>query len=170
MNQKHTYLFITICITSLALLHGRNWIENRPKAIFGHNFTVEIMNKSSENIWVDVEVQNDLIVQHYGINGMVGNKRGFMRIADVDTANPITISLYMHYPKEEKYATPSATYTINPQGRTVFLTWDGKTLRPQTGPLLGLLNKTESGLPLKNNVTAGNIQQIWSSRGVEEFR
>lgn len=52
------------------------------------------------------------------------------------------------------------TFTINAPGKTKYLTWDPTKkipLYPQTGPLIGLLNKTESGWSLQNNLAASQI-------------
>jgi hypothetical protein len=54
-------------------------------------------------------------------------------------------------------------FTVNAPGKTKYLSLDlAKTpsLYPQTGPLLGLMGKTKSGLSLKNNVTSSEISQI----------
>jgi len=44
-------------------------------------------------------------------------------------------------------------------GKTIFVTLDGKGLRPQTGPMHGLKGRTESGFPKKNNVSRSDIKQ-----------
>lgn len=52
---------------------------------------------------------------------------------------------------------PDQVYTFS-MGKTIYVTWDDKQiLRPQTGPLMGLLGKTESGLRLSNNVKQADI-------------
>ncbi len=56
-----------------------------------------------------------------------------------------------------------ARFEVDAPGKTKYMSIDlNKTpaLYPQTGPLLGLMGKTKSGLPLKNNVSAGQIRQI----------
>ncbi|HEX4069329.1 MAG TPA: hypothetical protein VHX42_04480 [Candidatus Babeliales bacterium] len=56
-----------------------------------------------------------------------------------------------------------ARFSINAPGKTKYLSIDlSKTpaLYPQTGPLLGLMGKTKSGLPLKNNVSSSQITQM----------
>lgn len=54
-------------------------------------------------------------------------------------------------------------FYIKAPGKTKYLTWNPakKTpLYPETGPLMGFMGKTESGLSLKNNVTRSEINQI----------
>jgi hypothetical protein len=46
---------------------------------------------------------------------------------------------------------------------TIYLSWNPEkstALYPQTGPLMGLLGKTKSGLPLKNNISSNQIKEI----------
>lgn len=47
-----------------------------------------------------------------------------------------------------------------PAGKTAYLTWDGTTLRPQTGPAGGALNKTDTGLSLGKNVTPRDVVEM----------
>lgn len=62
-------------------------------------------------------------------------------------------------------ATGAATFVADkeysfPKGKTIYLTWDKEKFpRAQTGPLGGILNKTDSGLSLKNNVSKDQIKQ-----------
>ena len=47
-----------------------------------------------------------------------------------------------------------------PRNKTLYLTWDESNYaRPQTGPLGGMLGKTDTGLSLKNNVEKGEIEE-----------
>ncbi|HLJ31838.1 MAG TPA: hypothetical protein VKU36_05340 [Candidatus Babeliales bacterium] len=52
-------------------------------------------------------------------------------------------------------------FSVNAPGKTKYLTWNPAkypALYAQTGPLMGLLGKTESGLPLKNNIKSSQIK------------
>jgi hypothetical protein len=74
----------------------------------------------------------------------------------VDDASKFLIFLEIKHPRGT-YA-----YTIRPGHKTVYLTFNPEkspAVYPQTGPLKGFLGKTETGLPLKNNVSASNIVQ-----------
>ncbi len=54
----------------------------------------------------------------------------------------------------------SNNYSIYTPNKTTYLTYNpAKTpsLYPQTGPLMGLVGNTESGLPLKNNIKSADI-------------
>lgn len=55
------------------------------------------------------------------------------------------------------YPVPFKLYVFKP-GKTVYLTWDGSNMRPQTGPRLGLSGKTETGLSLSKNISSGDIK------------
>ena len=53
-------------------------------------------------------------------------------------------------------------FSINAAGKTVYLSWNpskSPSLYPQTGPLMGLMGKTESGLSLSNNVKSSEIKK-----------
>jgi hypothetical protein len=61
---------------------------------------------------------------------------------------------------------PEFSVKINPTGKTKYITFNpGKTpkLYPQTGPWLGLLGKTESGLSLKNNIQQSDLMPLSTS-------
>ncbi|HLJ31834.1 MAG TPA: hypothetical protein VKU36_05320 [Candidatus Babeliales bacterium] len=60
-------------------------------------------------------------------------------------------------------------FEVKPGNKTVYVSWNPEkkpALYPQTGPLMGLLGKynpngkTNSGLPLNNNVSSSQIKQI----------
>jgi hypothetical protein len=76
-------------------------------------------------------------------------------------------SLYIEvYPntsiKENMMMVTPYKFKINAQGKTVYLSWNptkSSPLYPQTGPLMGLMGKTESGLSLSNNISSSNIQK-----------
>ena len=53
-------------------------------------------------------------------------------------------------------------FNIQAPGKTKYLTWNpakSMPLYPETGPLLGLMGQTKSGLSLKNNVSSSQITQ-----------
>jgi|SRR5580658_3207510 hypothetical protein len=60
-------------------------------------------------------------------------------------------------------------FQLKPGNKTVYLSWNpekSSPLYPQTGPLMGLLGKynrngkTNSGLPLNNNISSSQIKKI----------
>jgi hypothetical protein len=167
MKKNYIYALSMLLFVTMTTVPANVWMENGPKPVGPRGnsnvaFELEIMNKSPENIWVTIKDNRTTVVESYGIRGMVGSKRGYLRMAGLDTSYPITIEIYNRSPDQRYSPEPSYVYQIHAQGQTVYLTWDGKTdLRPQTGPLYGLTKKTESGLSLKNNVEASDIQKIW---------
>jgi len=53
-------------------------------------------------------------------------------------------------------------FRIDAAGKTVYLSWNpskSPSLYPQTGPLMGLMGKTESGYSLSNNITSSAIKK-----------
>jgi len=74
----------------------------------------------------------------------------------IDMNNPLLIEIL----KQNKLI---ARFKINAPGKTKYLSIDlNKTpmVYPQTGPLFGLMGKTKSGLPIKNNVSSSQITQV----------
>ncbi|MGE0010077.1 MAG: hypothetical protein AB7F19_06070 [Candidatus Babeliales bacterium] len=74
----------------------------------------------------------------------------------VDDASKFLIYLEILHPRG------TYTYTIRPGHNKVLISFDPEkspAVYPQTGPLKGLLGKTESGLSLKNNVSAAQITE-----------
>ncbi len=85
----------------------------------------------------------------------------------IDTANTIYLEIF---PDTKSIAALNMNmmqyapnkFSINASGKTVYLTWNpakSTSLYPQTGPLMGLMGKTESGLSLKNNLSSSMIKE-----------
>lgn len=96
-----------------------------------------------------------------GVFGEVGilhkKRKGEVARAEIKVkdANKFLIFMELKDKKGNAYK-----YTIRPARSTVFVTFNPEkpmALYPQTGPLKGWLGKTESGLPLKNNLKVENI-------------
>ena len=78
----------------------------------------------------------------------------------MSTIKPISFDIE-YSPGVYSIQTETEKYIIKAQGSTIYLTFDSShkpTLYPQTGPLMGLLSKTKSGLSLNNNVNPSEIQ------------
>jgi hypothetical protein len=113
---------------------------------------VEIYNKSNSDIEVRIENMNDGI---FLISGRLSPKDTWKPNIDINTKLRFRILTL-----EEK---PSiCSFTIDAPGKTKYLSWNpgsGKgSFYPQTGPLMGLMGKTQSGLSLKKNITSSQIK------------
>ncbi len=114
--------------------------------------TVEIYNKSNNDIRVRIENMKDGVFQ-------TG------RLSPKDTWKPnIDINAQLRFRILELNDNPSiCSFTINAPGKTKYLSWNPENSKgpfyPQTGPLMGLMGKTESGLSLKNNITSSQIKR-----------
>lgn len=84
---------------------------------------------------------------------------------DINLNDPISFSIYNQKPSFSR-AGPSANFTpvisvtINAPGKTKYLTWNpAKTpsLYPQTGQLMGLLGKSDTGWSLSKNLSQSQI-------------
>jgi hypothetical protein len=88
---------------------------------------------------------------------------------DLDTNYETSLELWKMDPKEKESAPgvlPKADwiYKFPGGGKTIYVTWDNtEILRPETGPLLGKLGKTQSGLSLANNIKKEEITQFLKS-------
>lgn len=57
-------------------------------------------------------------------------------------------------------------WELDANGKTKYVTYnpgspkERKAVYPQTGPLMGIMGKTESGLSLKNNISLSNISEF----------
>ena len=71
---------------------------------------------------------------------------------NIDTS--ADISLNITSPKYE------ASFKLKCNGKTAYVSWNTAKkmpLYPQTGPLMGLMGKTESGLSLSNNIKSSDF-------------
>jgi hypothetical protein len=133
-------------------------------AIPGADTTFEFYNKNNETVRItDFSVAGGSIIQKdFASNTLISPSQGSKISAvrahiRVEDANNLLIYIQVAVPGRGDYK-----YTIKPGHKTVFVTFtSAKTpsLYPQTGPLKGLLGKTETGLPLKNNLSASDITQ-----------
>ncbi|HXW86118.1 MAG TPA: hypothetical protein VEK38_02125 [Candidatus Bathyarchaeia archaeon] len=154
--------YIIIIIASISggitsFMHSAVFFEQTQKPSQRTAYTFELMNKSSKPIWVELSCHGSPLSKRIGVGPMVGKDRGYLRSPNIDTTRHLNVSIYQFANATD----PIKESHIYADGKTIYLTWDGNTLRPQTGPLLGLTSKTQSGLSLKNNVTIDDIDPHW---------
>lgn len=120
---------------------------------FGPGF--EIYNKASTIITVR------LVIGGTTQTAMVLPQQKFEFRIDLNT--PVRLELYDRglTRQEVSSARPQRTVSISAPGKTKYLTWNpakSPYLYPQTGPLMGLLGKSESGYPLAINLKQSDIR------------
>lgn len=150
MNIKGT--FIAICsILSLSTVSISNADPN-----------FELYNKGKQPIGFTIEYPVNQMFK--GIVAPLKNNRQTIA-PGVDT---LVLTIYEGVTRESDIEKTTVRmsgkeFTIKlPKGKTttVYLTWNPIkpfALYPQTGPLMGFLGKTESGLSLRNNIKADQI-------------
>ncbi len=148
---KNLFIFTALCavITHMSTVSASNYnFSKMPYAELARN--LEVFNKSSKPITVIAED---------------GQQRFNMPSAQIFTVEPGEKSMQninMNKPLKLTITEGNVTtkYNINAIGKTKYLTWNSAknpSLYPQTGPLNGLRGVTESGMPLKTNLTQGTI-------------
>lgn len=144
-----------LAVSSSALLYaaspvGRSYIQNE-----GTNF--ELYNKEGL-IQSKITVQGGLVFKSdWGTEGQVAIQPGGNARAQISVLDPNKYAITV----EISGAKGNEAFTIRPGDKKNAFVSYSKThtpsLYPQTGPLKGLLGKTESGLALKNNLSASDI-------------
>lgn len=131
----------------------------------------ELLNKAPERIWLRLTngtevVRNgdfDFFTSNPGTTLQIPLKRTEKTLLEVWKKN---IPFKLIY---EKYTPGAGTRNVAarpadltyrfPAGKTLYLTFDDKGIRPQTGPWLGTLGVTKSGLSLRNNISMSEIKK-----------
>lgn len=115
-------------------------------AVASGNF--EIFNKSKEGIEVEVT---------YGSNKLT------MVVNPGDQKQATIATNHIVYLKITGRASKKVTkWELDANGKTKYVSYNPEkrvAVYPQTGPLMGFMGKTESGLSLKNNLSASNISE-----------
>ncbi len=155
-TNKHFFIITiaVICGTATREIITGIRFEQTQKATKNAFFNFEIKNKSSDPIWVELSSSGNMLLNATPVAAMLKKERGYLRSGNIDTMRHLNVTIYRNNNQSEEHH-------IYADGKTIFLTWDGKKLRPQTGTLFGLSKRTDSGLSLKNNVTIDDIDPIW---------
>lgn len=109
---------------------------------------VELYNKSKNNITMFLNRNGNLIA---GANIPAGGKWSY---ALENVAQPFSVEIRENDQKQE--------WVINAPNKTYYLSYTptkSPSLYPQTGTLMGLLGKSDSGFSLKNNLKSSDIIQ-----------
>ncbi|MCL5874876.1 MAG: hypothetical protein M1114_00185 [Candidatus Dependentiae bacterium] len=111
---------------------------------------------------IDVDNGGCRIVERYRFS-LMGDLILRLPSGNIDTNKEITISIwdpksYITFGDQTKLKpTYGQVYTINANGKTVYLKYENSKLQPRVGSMFG--NKTPSGLSVKNNVKVSDIRQ-----------
>ena len=142
-------------LSSIALFNGSLSASSAPTGSFDP--VIEIYNKDKESIQVNV---TDLKTKRPILTAYVSpGKQWNSGTQAIDMANTLLFTIL----KQNQVV---AEYVIHSLG-TKYVTWNpskSPALYTQTGPLMGFMGKTESGLSLKNNVRSGAIQEKLAPR------
>jgi hypothetical protein len=96
----------------------------------------------------------------------VQSNQKFLKTVDIN--KPIRIGIYNQPTKNISTSflsgaitpQPNVVYELNAPGKTKYVTWNPSKspfLYPQTGPLMGMTGKSDSGYPLSNNLAQSQI-------------
>lgn len=126
----------------------------------GHEF--EIYNKASKPLWYVLQNGSKTVMYTLPISDLsiqIHNvPAGEKSIQALDLSKETVLEIFTVHPNYWNEGDKRWDYTFTPK-KTIYVTWDDKEkLRPQTGPLKGLLGKTAiTGFSLKNNVAQKDI-------------
>jgi hypothetical protein len=152
-------MFISI-LSIIAFFSTSLSASNNPTPI------VEIYNKDKDSIQVHISQFNyiNLNVELLELHNIRSYTQYQFFHPKINMNTALVISIF----KNNKLI---GKFNINAPGKTKYLTWNSAKqpfLYPQTGPLMGLMGrynpsgkgKTESGLPLNNNVSEEQITEV----------
>lgn len=117
-----------------------------------HGITFELRNHDTYPIRISLldPVINKIIFQDITVPASKGKMiPSYQKSVDI---NQGFLRLIVHYKNPATARQATKSYTFAP-GKTLFLAWEKKELRPQKG----IFGKTQSGMSLKNNLTLKDI-------------
>ena len=122
------------------------------------DISFEIRNKSDDELFFSIASDGRSIKEDgsfFAEDESTWLKVGSKKTAQIplDISKATAIRIYNPTTGDEEL------YTV-PNKKTLYLTWDAKVLRPQTGPGRGFLGKTETGLSIKNNVSKKDVVKL----------
>jgi len=138
---------IVVSLITIALL----CLHAPQKAEVSHEPTVEIYNKTSQDLGVTIVNLDNGIINTITIPGKQAQKYN----AHIDSR----LKFEMWSPTNPNQAL--GIFSISAPGKTKYVSFDpakSPALYPQTGTLMGFGEKTKSGLSLKNNITSHDIK------------
>lgn len=158
MKNIKRALMGALIIGSMGFLSSQASTTELLKKMQGPGF--ELYNKASNTITAVILVDGELTTQD-----VLSNKKF---LVTVDTNKPIRLGIY-NQPTKNVSTTfmsgaltpqPNAVYELIAPGKTKYVTWNpakSPALYPQTGTLMGLSGKSDSGYPLGSNLGQSQI-------------
>src|SRR5689334_1811492 len=154
-NQMKLIMLFTVLVCALSntnSAYGVAHIETSDKATKGEAWNFELYNKSGQTVTLTLS-HADALFMNIMTNQRISNK-GKLRASGIKTEKVLDIQIMLNDGTVIRKG-------LVANGKTVYLTLDEKgRLRPQTGTLMGLSGKTDSGLDNKNNISPLGIQDI----------
>ncbi len=128
---------------------------------------LEVRNKWAKDIFITIENNGHIILKRFKVHKPQPHpdltkeeSYGVVRATGLDLKKATKITIYPYKDQEDVYATH---YVTKGNGKTIYVTWENDELRPQKGT--GFFNKeTQSGLPLKNNVSSSDLKRFQVGR------
>ena len=137
-------------------LGGDIWYAGVKGGTLEETLLIEIRNKSSEPIYVDIDNAGNRMIDAEKINPNKGSSEQNVPVVrfggKFDLSKPTIISIF----KSPKAKTYEAQYYIEGNKKNIYVSWEKKELRPQQGKG----GKTQSGLSLKNNVKKADLRKV----------
>jgi hypothetical protein len=159
-NSKNILIILTTALCSFTTQISHTGTSALLKKVQGPGF--ELFNKAPNDITVTVFIDNK-----FSETRNVAPQGKFLKTIDVN--QPIQVGIYDQVTKvstgflsREITPQPNHFYEIKAPGKTKYVTWNpakSPSFYSQTGPLLGLMGKTESGYPL-SSLTRQEIVKI----------
>ena len=148
-------IFVTI-VSAIALFSTQSSVTGTSgllKSMQGPGF--ELFNKAPQTVSVGLVIDGKLVDSK-----SVGAGQKFVK--DIDTKGTMRIGIFNTAPKNisADLTGANAIYNINASGKTKYVTYNpakAPYLYPQTGPLMGLTGKSDSGYPLSSNLQQSQI-------------
>ena len=139
---------VLVMMSMVALLETGSLQSDAAQATF------ELYNKSEYELWFRLRNGTTLVHDYQG-NTLFSSKPGKQIQLSPDINKPSLLEIWFDDPRSRKQ---DPDYIIElPTKKTLFLTYSGSGFHPETGPWLGLKGITVSGLSLKNNLQAKEV-------------
>ncbi len=177
-------IFLTLLLSAgqslLATIVDAGFNVFKETQVYGKNSPIglEIINKNKAPFWFALQNGPD-VYSRLGKTAFKLEGESFLERSEIqynlDIDEPTFLAVWNNDPGKVElkktgafglmgakafFPQPDELYTFTP-GRTVYLTRTAKgDFKPETGPLKGLLGKTDSGLSLKNNVQEKDIKKL----------
>ncbi|MBA3751207.1 hypothetical protein H0X06_00180 [Candidatus Dependentiae bacterium] len=173
--KKMISMHIALCLMASSMVHAA--ITERTgshKKSYEYSkagdFGIEIYNKSGKQIWYAIQNGNESssLFTSRPISGT-----SVAKYYTADLGKDTILALWFTEPQDFKpkgFLSFNKEWGFNPdpdkvfsftKGKTIYVTVDSsQNVRPETGPLMGLMKKTQSNFSLKNNVESEDIKSV----------